>query len=71
MVVRIFIGIGLFALGYFVGKEIGRAESIRDQLRGATDDDLSTPMAQGLAAAEPETPAREATSRAARGRIGS
>lgn len=37
MIARIVLGIGLFALGYFVGKEIGRAESIRDQLRGAVD----------------------------------
>jgi len=39
MVVRIFIGVGLFVLGYFVGKEIGRAESIRDQLTWAAEED--------------------------------
>jgi hypothetical protein len=45
MVVRIFIGIGLFALGYVVGKEMGRAESIRDQLSwAAEEDDLMTRM---------------------------
>ncbi len=71
MIARIVIGIGLFALGYFVGKEIGRAESIRDQLRGATDYDVLTPVAPDLAAAEPETSAPEATSPAVRGRIGS
>ena len=39
MIARIFVGAGLFALGYLVGREIGRAESIRDQLRGAVDAD--------------------------------
>ena len=39
MMARILVGLGLFALGYLVGKEIGRAESIRDQLRGAVDGD--------------------------------
>ena len=33
MIVRLVMGAGLFALGYFLGKEIGRAEAIRDQLR--------------------------------------
>jgi hypothetical protein len=39
MVVRILIGVGLFALGYFMGKEMGRAESIRDQLRWSMDEE--------------------------------
>jgi hypothetical protein len=38
MIVRALVGIGLFTLGYFVGKEMGRAESIRDQLSWATED---------------------------------
>ena len=38
MIVRLFVGAGLFALGYFVGKEMGRAEYIRDQLRWARED---------------------------------
>jgi hypothetical protein len=37
MIARLIIGTGLFALGYFVGKEMGRAESIRDQLRWAAE----------------------------------
>jgi hypothetical protein len=37
MSVRIFIGAGLFALGYFLGKEIGRTEPIRDRLRLAAE----------------------------------
>jgi hypothetical protein len=47
MIVRIFIGVGLFALGYLVGKEMGRAESIRDQLSWATDDDDLMPDKHG------------------------
>lgn len=43
MIVRIFIGAGLFALGYFVGKEMGRAESIRDQLSWAAEEDDPMP----------------------------
>jgi hypothetical protein len=35
MIARIFIGTGLFALGFFLGKEIGRTEPIRDKLRHA------------------------------------
>jgi hypothetical protein len=37
MGVRIFIGAGLFALGYFLGREIGRTEPIRDRLRLAAE----------------------------------
>jgi hypothetical protein len=37
MSVRIFIGAGLFALGYLLGKEIGRTESIRGRLRLASE----------------------------------
>jgi hypothetical protein len=32
MIVRLFIGVGLLALGYFVGKEVGRTESLRAEL---------------------------------------
>ena len=41
--IRVFIGVGLFALGYFVGKEIGRTESIRDELRRAAEEDDQAP----------------------------
>jgi hypothetical protein len=43
MIIRVFIGVGLFALGYFVGKEIGRTESIRDELRRAAEEDDQAP----------------------------
>ncbi|MCG6859938.1 MAG: hypothetical protein LJE70_01425 [Chromatiaceae bacterium] len=39
MIVRVVIGAGLFALGYFLGKEIGRTESVRDELEWAADED--------------------------------
>jgi hypothetical protein len=32
-VIRLLIGAGLFALGYYVGREIGRLESIREEMR--------------------------------------
>ncbi len=32
-VIRLLMGAGLFALGYYVGREIGRLESIRDEMR--------------------------------------
>jgi len=57
MIVRIFIGVGLFALGYFLGKEMGSAESVRDQLSWAAEEDDRIPTAQHPdAGAEPETP---------------
>lgn len=39
-VVRLLLGAGLFALGYYVGREIGRLESLREEmyeLRDAVD----------------------------------
>ena len=50
MIVRIFVGAGLFALGYFVGKEMGRAEYIRDQLRWASEDGELIPTRRDSAA---------------------
>ena len=35
MLVRIATGVGLFALGFFLGREIGRTEPIREELRHA------------------------------------
>ncbi len=32
-VVRLVMGIGLFALGYYIGREIGRLESLREEMR--------------------------------------
>ncbi len=35
--VRLLIGVGLFSLGYFVGREIGRLESLREEMRRLRD----------------------------------
>jgi hypothetical protein len=60
MVLRILIGIGLFALGYFMGKEMGRAESIRDQLRWSMDeDDAADESHEAEAGARAKTPGSE------------
>lgn len=32
-VVRLLLGVGLFALGYYMGREIGRLESLREEMR--------------------------------------
>lgn len=33
MIVRAAMGVGLLALGYYVGREVGRAEHLRELLR--------------------------------------
>lgn len=33
MLTRVFIGLGLFMLGYYVGREVGRTEPVREHLR--------------------------------------
>lgn len=32
-VIRLLLGVGLFSLGYYVGREIGRLESLREEMR--------------------------------------
>ncbi|MEA3274228.1 MAG: hypothetical protein U9Q81_02815 [Pseudomonadota bacterium] len=58
MVVRLFlgagVGAGLFALGYLLGREIGRSESIRDELRWVGDGE-----GRLVADAEPDAPVVE------------
>lgn len=49
MLWRIALGIGLLALGYVVGKQVGRNERLEDRM----PDDLPEPIA---AAADPTTP---------------
>lgn len=53
MLVRIAFGLGLAALGYYVGREIGRGESVRDQL--ARDD---RPRGEDTAESEPRRVSR-------------
>jgi hypothetical protein len=38
MLTRIVAGIGLFALGYYLGKEVGRTEPVREELATARGD---------------------------------
>ncbi|MGD8588888.1 MAG: hypothetical protein PVG22_08675 [Chromatiales bacterium] len=33
MIARLIINLGLFALGYYVGREVGRTESVRERMR--------------------------------------
>ena len=69
MMVRIFIGVGFFVLGYFVGKEIGRAESVRDQLDwAAEDDDLLSGKPDSVREAEPDVSAFDTSDETAEGR---
>ncbi len=52
-VIRLLVGAGLFALGYYVGREIGRLESIRDEMRRLREErDAGT--GAGAAGAEPQ-----------------
>jgi hypothetical protein len=34
LLLRVLVGAGLLALGYYVGREVGRVESIRQDLEG-------------------------------------
>ena len=37
MLYRILINLGIFAFGYYLGREVGRVESVREQLRQARE----------------------------------
>lgn len=39
MVFRVFVSLGLLALGYYVGREIGRGEPIRKDLQKLRDEE--------------------------------
>ncbi|MFQ5756042.1 MAG: hypothetical protein ACE5H7_08085 [Acidiferrobacterales bacterium] len=39
MIFRILVGAGLLALGYYLGREIGRTEPVRKELRNAREKD--------------------------------
>ena len=32
-ILRMILGVGLFSLGYYLGREVGRLESIREEMR--------------------------------------
>ncbi len=37
LLLRIVVGLALLALGYYVGREIGRCDSVREELRRARE----------------------------------
>ncbi len=37
MIYRMIVNVGLFALGYYLGREVGRTEGVREQLRQARE----------------------------------
>jgi hypothetical protein len=49
MIIRILTGAGLLLLGYYVGREIGRGESIRKELQDARNEasDKKPPQTSG------------------------
>ena len=38
MLIRLIAGVGLFAFGYYLGKQVGRMEPIRDELARERDE---------------------------------
>lgn len=50
MLLRILTGVGLFALGYYLGKEVARTESVRADLEAA--------RGEATEAASADTPAK-------------
>jgi hypothetical protein len=63
MLLRIAFGVGLLALGYFVGKEMGRNESLRRELEQEREDGDQPPDA----AAHPSASESRGTPTAAAG----
>ena len=45
MLARLVVGAGLFALGYYLGKEVGRMAPVRDELRRARNGERPQPAA--------------------------
>jgi hypothetical protein len=37
LIVRVLVGVGLLCLGYYVGREVGRLEPVREELRRARE----------------------------------
>ena len=51
MVFRVFVSLGLLALGYYVGREIGRGEPIRREI-----EDLREQERRNVTASPPQSP---------------
>lgn len=48
MIYRMIVSVGLFALGYYLGREVGRTEAIREQLRLARGAGGSVDLREGV-----------------------
>ena len=46
MIYRALIGIGLFTIGYYLGRQVGRAQAMQEQLRYARESGRSTNLRQ-------------------------
>ena len=55
MLLRLITGVGLFALGYYLGREVGRMAPVREELQRARDQDDAEDD-RSLAAEEDDTP---------------
>ncbi len=43
MLLRLLVGTGLFAFGYYLGKQVGMTEPIREELARTRDKDAAQP----------------------------
>jgi hypothetical protein len=55
MLLRLITGVGLFALGYYLGREVGRMAPVREELQRARDQDDAEDD-RSLDAEEDDTP---------------
>ena len=53
MFFRVFVSVGLLALSYYVGREIGRGEPIRKDLKDLRDDEARKEALSGPRATPP------------------
>jgi hypothetical protein len=56
MILRILTGVGLFALGYYLGKEVARTESVRADLEAARGEGEASETEQPQQPAKGEDP---------------
>jgi hypothetical protein len=48
MITRLIINLGLFALGYYLGREVGRMESVRERMRQVREDGGPMNLREGV-----------------------
>ena len=59
MLIRMTVGVGLLAFGYYLGREVGRAEPLREELRRAREaagSDDGSAAAPGTRGPDPDGP---------------